>query len=76
MGPALDAVGDVLPFCEAGEVLADAAAVGTEVVGAVGVVEDAIGVGAVEGVAADVVAFLDDDGAEAVSGAAFGEHEA
>jgi hypothetical protein len=40
------------------------------------VVEDAIGVGAVEGVAADVVAFFDDDGAEAVSGAAFGEHEA
>jgi len=54
-----------MPCGELAEVGDDAVGVGAEVVGAVGVEEDAGGVGGVVGVAGDVVAALDDEAAAA-----------
>jgi hypothetical protein len=56
-----DFVVDGVPVGELAEVFADFWGVGAEVVGSVGVDEDAGGVGVVAGVAADVGAFVDDE---------------
>lgn len=77
VGVGEDAVVDGVPLGELGKVVADFRGVGAEVVGAVGVDEDAGCVGVVEGVAADVGAFVDDEAATPELGAeAFGEDEA
>ena len=68
---------DGVPLGELGEVVADFGGVGAEVVGSVGVDEDAGAVGVVIGVAADVGAFVDDEAPAPELGAeAFGEDEA
>ena len=68
VGPGEDAVIDGAPVGELAEVLDDAVGVGAEVMGAVEVKEDAGGVVGVVGVAADVVAALDDEASPAALG--------
>lgn len=64
------------PVGEAGQVVDDALGVGVEDVRAVGVDENAVGVGFVEGVAADVGALVDDQHLLAGAGEAFGDRAA
>lgn len=64
------------PFGEAGKILDDTLGVGVEDVRAVAVDEDAVGVGFVVGVAADVGALVDDQDLLASAGQALGDRAA
>lgn len=64
------------PFREAGEVIHHALGVGVEDMRAVAVDENAVGVGFVVGVAADVGALVDDQDLVTGAGEAFGDHAA